>query len=111
MTAVFNNLSSLSNLAPAWGVKVEPVGLMRIPLASDTKKNEPASKWSVNLPQGAQYTEQAEDDVEALEEEVHSLKMQMEESQRTISKLEHSKTNLAELLKTERKKTWSMKKN
>jgi len=104
MTAVFNNLSALSNLAPAWGVKVEPVGLMRIPLASDSKKPEQQSKWSVNLPQGASYTEQAEDDVEALEEEVHSLKMLVEESQRTISKLEHSKTNLADLLKVERKK-------
>lgn len=114
MTAVCNNLAALSNLAKGWGITAEPIGIMKKPLTTQEEKlqQQAASggaagkmpKWSVPLPGMTMYTEQAEDDVEALEEEVHSLKQQCEEAQRTISKLEHSKTNLAELLKTERKK-------
>jgi len=40
MTSVFNNLAALSNMAPAWGIKAEPVGLMKLPLevAQEKKK-------------------------------------------------------------------------
>ena len=45
-----------------------------------------------------------DDEVEAMEDELLVLKQQVEESQRTISRLEESKRNLNEQLKLEKRR-------